>query len=92
MKLFSLFSSCRRRSSCPSWTESSRGKIITPYIISYLLIIDPFFRAEMNFFRTRRQAIQIRVSTYAEELDFQIHSKEKVKDIFERVCNAISVR
>lgn len=71
MKLFSLFSSCRRRSSCPSWTESSR---------------------EMNFFRTRRQAIQIRVSTYAEELDFQIHSKEKVKDIFERVCNAISVR
>ena len=49
-------------------------------------------RLEMNIFRSRRAPIQIKVSTYAEELDFTIHSKEKVKDIFERVCNAISVR
>ena len=43
-------------------------------------------------FRSRRHPVQVKVTTHAEVLDFQVYSRDKVKDIFDRVCNAISVR
>ena len=43
-------------------------------------------------FRSRRHPVQVKVTTQAEVLDFQVYSRDKVKDIFDRVCNAISVR
>jgi len=46
----------------------------------------------MNLLRSRRTPIQIKITTYAEVLDFQIDKRDKVKEIFDRVCNAISVR
>merc|ERR1711935_1032408 len=48
---------------------------------------------DMNaLFRSRRHPVQVKVTTQAEVLDFQVYSRDKVKDIFDRVCNAISVR
>ena len=47
-------------------------------------------RKRMNLLRSRRTPIQIKITTYAEVLDFQIDKRDKVKEIFDRVCNAIS--
>ena len=46
----------------------------------------------MNFFRSRRTPLNIRITTQAEVLEFPIDPKARVREVFEKVCNAISVR
>ena len=46
----------------------------------------------MNFFRSRRTPLNIRIRTLAEILEFPVDPKARVQEVFEKVCNAISVR
>lgn len=46
----------------------------------------------MNFFKSRRNPINLRIATLAEILEFPSDPKARIREVFERVCHAISVR
>ena len=44
----------------------------------------------MNFFKSRRNPINLRIATLAEILEFPSDPKARIREVFERVCHAIS--